>query len=55
VSSVLAFLFLLASFGCFAIAAFGVRARWAARVNLIALGLALYIFIDLVDVLTELD
>jgi hypothetical protein len=49
VSPTLQFLFLLAAFVCFIVAAFGVRAQWAARINLIGLGLALYIFTLLVD------
>lgn len=53
-SPILEFLFLLASFLCFIVASFGVRGRWASRVNLIALGLALYIFILLVDVFVGL-
>lgn len=48
-SPTLQFLFLLAAFVCFIVAAFGVRAQWAARINLIGLGLALYIFTLLVD------
>jgi hypothetical protein len=53
--SVFRFLFLLASFLCFVVAAFAVRSRTVARVNLIALGLALYIFILLVEQLGDLS
>jgi hypothetical protein len=50
-SPIVQFLLLLAAFICFILAAFGVRARWAARVNLIALGLALWILIFLIEAL----
>lgn len=51
----LQFLFLLASFLCFIVAAFSVGAAWAGRINLLALGLALYIFILLVEAFRTLS
>jgi hypothetical protein len=51
VSPTLQFLFLLASFICLIVATFGVRARWAARINLIALGLALFVLVFLLQAL----
>ncbi|MGH8900968.1 MAG: hypothetical protein ACRDYA_04615 [Egibacteraceae bacterium] len=48
-SPVFQFLFLLAAFICFIVAAFG--SRFAGRINLIGLGLALYIFILLWEAL----
>jgi hypothetical protein len=51
----LEFLFYLGAFLCFLLAAFSVRAAWAARVNLIALGLALWVFIPLVNALRRLS
>jgi hypothetical protein len=47
VPPIISFLFLLAAFLCFLVAAFG--GRVATRVNLIGLGLALYVFPLLVD------
>jgi hypothetical protein len=43
----LEFLLYLAAFACFLLAAVSVRARWAGRVNLIGLGLACWVFINL--------
>jgi hypothetical protein len=37
----------LAAFACFLLAAFSVRAPWAGRINLIGLGLACWVFINL--------
>jgi hypothetical protein len=51
----LEFLFYLAAFLCFLLAAFSVATRWSARVNLIALGLALWIFIPLVSALQRIS
>ena len=45
------FLLYLAAFVCFLLAAASVRARWAGRVNLIGLGLAFWVFINLVAAL----
>jgi hypothetical protein len=47
----LRFLLYLAAFVCFLLAAASVRARWAGRVNLIGLGLAFWVFINLVAAL----
>ena len=47
----LQFLLYLAAFLCFLLAAFGVRAPWAGRINLIGLGLAFWVFINLVAAL----
>ena len=47
----LEFLLYLAAFVCFLLAAFPIRARWASRVNLIGLGLAFWVFINLVAAL----
>jgi hypothetical protein len=47
----LQFLFYLAAFLCFLLAAVGTRARWAGRVNLLGLGLALWVFVPLVSAL----
>jgi len=51
----LEFIFYLAAFLCFLLAAFSVGGAWAARVNLLALGLALWIFISLVNALQRLS
>jgi hypothetical protein len=51
----LEFIFYLAAFLCFLLAAFSVASAWAGRVNLIALGLALWIFIPLVNALQRLS
>jgi hypothetical protein len=51
----LEFLFYLAAFLCFLLAAFSVATRWAARVNLIGLGLALWIFVPLVNALQRIS
>jgi hypothetical protein len=53
-STALRFLVYLAAFLCFLLAAFGARASWVGRLNLIGLGLALWIFIPLVDTLRKL-
>ncbi len=47
----LQFLLYLAAFVCFLLAAFSVRAPWAGRINLIGLGLALWVFVPLVGAL----
>ena len=47
----LQFLLYLAAFVCFLLAAFSVRAPWAGRINLIGLGLAFWVFINLVAAL----
>jgi hypothetical protein len=44
----------LAAFLCFLLAAFGARASWAGRLNLIGLGLALYVFVPLVEALRKI-
>jgi hypothetical protein len=53
VSPIFEFLLLLVAFICFVVAAFG--SRWASRVNLIALGLALVILIPLIRALTAVS
>src|SRR6266511_882775 len=45
----LEFLLYLGAFLCFLLAAFSVAAAWASRINLIALGLAFWVFIPLVN------
>jgi hypothetical protein len=55
VSDTLEFIFYLAAFLCFLLAAFSVAAAWAGRVNLIALGLALWIFVPLVNALQRIS
>jgi hypothetical protein len=54
-STALRFVIYLAAFLCFLLAAFGARASWAGRLNLIGLGLALWIFVPLVDTLRSLS
>jgi hypothetical protein len=54
-SSALEFIIYLAAFLCFLLAAFGARARWAGRLNLIGLGLALWVFVPLVDTLRKIS
>ncbi|HEU4398728.1 MAG TPA: hypothetical protein VFU54_12970 [Actinomycetota bacterium] len=54
-SDTLEFLFYLAAFLCFLLAAFSVAAAWAGRVNLIALGLALWIFVPLVNAVQRIS
>ncbi|HZD37514.1 MAG TPA: hypothetical protein VE664_02615 [Actinomycetes bacterium] len=54
-STALRFVIYLAAFVCFLLSAFGARASWAGRLNLIGLGLALWIFIPLVDTLRRLS
>jgi len=54
-SSALEFIIYLAAFLCFLLAAFGARARWAGRLNLIGLGLALWVFVPLVDALRKIS
>ena len=49
------FLLYLVAFVCFLLAAFPVRARWASRVNLIGLGLAVWVFINLYAALREVS
>jgi hypothetical protein len=51
----LEFILYLAAFVCFLLAAFSVAAAWAGRVNLIALGLALWIFVPLVNALQRIS
>ena len=51
----LKFLLYLAAFACFLLAAFSVRARWAGRVNLIGLGLACWVFVNLVAALRQVS
>jgi hypothetical protein len=46
--------FYLASFLCFLLAAFAVRTRWEGRINLLGLGLALWVFVPLVGALRRL-
>jgi energy-coupling factor transporter transmembrane protein EcfT len=53
-SSALQFVIYLAAFLCFLLAAFGARASWAGRLNLIGLGLALWIFVPLVQTLQRI-
>jgi len=50
----LEFILYLAAFLCFLLAAFSVGGAWAARINLIALGLACWVFIPLVNALRRL-
>jgi len=47
-SNTLQFILYLLAFACFLLAAFGYRASWSGRLNLIALGLALWVFIPMV-------
>ena len=54
-SDVLEFILYLAAFLCFLAAAFAVGGRWASRINLIALGLAIWIFIPLVNDLQRIN
>jgi hypothetical protein len=51
VPDALEFILYLAAFACFLLAAFGHRARWAGRINLVGLGLACWVFIPLVAAL----
>jgi hypothetical protein len=51
----LKFLLYLAAFLCFLLAAFPIGARWASRVNLIGLGLACWVFINLYAALREVS
>ena len=51
----LEFLLYLGAFLCFLLAAFSVRAPWAGRVNLIGLGLALWVFVPLVAALRRVS
>jgi hypothetical protein len=51
----LEFILYLAAFLCFLLAAFSVGGAFAARVNLIALGLAIWIFIPLVNALQRIS
>ncbi len=53
-STALQFVIYLAAFICFLLAAFGASGSWAKRLNLIGLGLALWIFVPLVDTLQKL-
>lgn len=52
---VLEFILYLAAFLCFLLAAFSVGGALASRVNLIALGLAIWIFIPLVNALQRIN
>ena len=54
VSDTLEFFVYLAAFLCFLVAAFGIRATWAGRLNLIGLGLALWVFVPLVNALRRI-
>jgi hypothetical protein len=54
VSNTLQFVIYLAAFLCFLVAAFGIRSSWAGRLNLIGLGLALWVFIPLVITLRRI-
>ena len=45
----------LAAFACFLLAAFSVRAPWAGRINLVGLGLAAWVFINLYAALREVS
>jgi hypothetical protein len=49
------FLLYLAAFVCFLLAAFSVRAPWAGRINLIGLGLACWVFINLYAALQDVS
>jgi hypothetical protein len=51
----LEFLLYLAALTCFLLAAFGHRARWTGRVNLIGLGLACWVFIHVVSSLRRVS
>jgi hypothetical protein len=51
----LQFLFYLAAFLCFLLAAFSFRAPWSGRLNLIGLGLALWVFVPLVTALRRVN
>jgi hypothetical protein len=51
----LKFLLYLAAFVCFLLAAFSVRAPWAGRINLIGLGLACWVFVNLYAALREVS
>ena len=51
----LEFLLYLAALSCFLLAAFGHRARWTGRVNLIGLGLACWVFIHVVSSLRRVS
>ncbi len=51
----LKFLLYLAAFLCFLLAAFSVGARWAGRVNLIGLGLAFWVFVNLYAALQDVS
>jgi hypothetical protein len=54
-SDTLQFVIYLAAFLCFLVAAFGIRSSWAGRLNLIGLGLALWVFIPLVITLRRIS
>jgi hypothetical protein len=54
VSDTLQFVVYLFAFLCFLVAAFGIRASWAGRLNLIGLGLALWVFVSLVNALRRI-
>ena len=51
----LKFVLYLVAFACFLLAAFSVRARWAGRVNLIGLGLACWVFVNLYAALQDVS
>ncbi|MGH8898963.1 MAG: hypothetical protein ACRDZ4_18555 [Egibacteraceae bacterium] len=51
-SPIFVFLFLLAAFICFIVAAFG--SRFAGKINLIGLGLALFVFVPLYEALVAI-
>ena len=49
------FLLYLAAFVCFLLAAFSVRAPWAGRINLVGLGLACWVFVNLYAALQDVS
>ncbi|HEV8372424.1 MAG TPA: hypothetical protein VGR68_04425 [Actinomycetota bacterium] len=51
----LQFVFYLAAFLCFLLAAFSFRVAWVGRVNLVGLGLALWVFVPLVTALRRVN
>ena len=53
-SNTLQFFIYLAAFLCFLVAGLGIRSTWAGRLNLIALGLALWVFILVVITLRKI-
>jgi hypothetical protein len=47
-------IFYVVAFLCFLLVAFSVRTRWSNRINLVGLGLALWVFVPLVGALRRL-